>query len=158
MRNYIQYFNELNIESFDFSSGFNCSDKHRSEKVNNLSINIFELNLYQDQNKWKHNLIPIEIIKKEESDKVEDLLLYKNHHALIKNLNVFSGDHHKKFICRRCLNSYTNENALLNHKEKCGDDKICTSRTSSESHIQWNKHFYKNPLYFMFYDLGRLRS
>ena len=60
----------------------------------------------------------------------------------------FFADHHKSFICRRCLNSYTNENALINLKEKSGDAIICTIRTSSESHIQWNEHFHKNPLYF----------
>ena len=44
---------------------------HRFEKLNNLSINIYELKFYQDGDKWKHNLIPIEISKKE-SDKVTD--------------------------------------------------------------------------------------
>ena len=34
-----------------------------------------------------------------------------------EKLNVFLGDHHKKFICRRCLISYTNENALVHHKK-----------------------------------------
>ena len=28
VRNYIQYFNELNIDGFDFSNGFKCSDMH----------------------------------------------------------------------------------------------------------------------------------
>ena len=60
----------------------------------------------------------------------------------------FLGNHNKRFVCRRCLNSYTNENALLNHKEKCGDDNICTMRTSNESHLYWKKHFHKNPVYF----------
>ena len=46
------------------------------------------------------------------------------------------------------MNSYTCENALINHKEKCGDDNICTIRTSNESHLYWKKHFHKNPLYF----------
>ena len=59
--NYESYFNELNINGFDFSNGFKCSDMHRFEKLNTLSINIFELNFYQEQNKWKHELIPIEI-------------------------------------------------------------------------------------------------
>ena len=68
---------------------------------------------------------------------------------LIKKLHVFLGNHNKSFVCRRCLNSYTNENALLNHKEKCGDDNLCTIRTSNESHLYWKKkHFHKNPLYF----------
>ena len=56
---------------------------HRLEKVNNSSVNIFELNFYQDKNKWKLNLVPIEI-SKNDSDRVVDLLLYKNHYVLNK--------------------------------------------------------------------------
>ena len=130
VNNYIKYFNELNFQSFDFTNGFKYSDVHRFNEINNLSVNIFELNFYEDGDNWKHNLIPIEI-SKNESDRVVDLLIYKNHYALIRKLNVFLGDHHKNFICRRCLSSYTCENALINHKEKCGDDNICTIRTSN---------------------------
>ena len=108
-------------------------------------MNKYELKFYQDGEKWKHNLIPIDF-SKNESDKVIDLLIYKNHYALIKKLHVFLGNHNKTFVCRRCLNFYTCENALTNHKEKCGDDNICTIRTSNESHIFWKKHFDKNPL------------
>ena len=147
VNNYVQYFNELNFQGFDFTNGFKCSDVHRFNELNNLSVNIYELNFYQDGYKWKHNLIPIEI-SKNESDKVVDLLIYKNHYALKKKLHVFLGDHNKSFVCRRCLNSYTCENALKNHKENCGDDNICTIRTSNESHLYWKKHFHRNPLYF----------
>ena len=118
--------------------------------MNNLSINLFELNFYQDKNKWKHNLIPIEI-SKNKSDRVVDLSIYKNHYALIKKLNVFSGDHHKTFICRRCLNSYTSENMLRIHKPKCENNDKTTIRTSSDSHLHWKNHFQKNPLYFRIY-------
>ena len=65
--NYRQYFNQLNIEGFDFGNGFKYSDMHRFEKINNLSINIFELNFYQDQNKWEYISIPIETSKNGES-------------------------------------------------------------------------------------------
>ena len=116
-------------------------------ELNNLSENIYKLNFYQDGDKWKHNLIPIEI-SKNESDNVIDLLIYKNHYALIKKLHVILGNHNKSFVCRRCLNSYTCENALKNHNQKCGDDNICTIRTSKESHLYWKKHFHKNQLYF----------
>ena len=37
---YRDYFNEINIEGFDFTTGFKCSDMYRFEKLNNLSINI----------------------------------------------------------------------------------------------------------------------
>ena len=92
--NYNQYFNELSIDSFDFTDGFKCCDMHRFEKKNNLSIIIYELTFYQDGANWKHNLMPIEI-SKNEADKVTDLLIYKNHYALIKKLHVFLGNHNK---------------------------------------------------------------
>ena len=93
---YKQSFDELNIDVLDFTNGFKCSDIHKFEKINTLSINIFELNFYRDKNKWKHNLIPIEI-SKNDSDRIVDLLIYKNHYILIKKLNVLLEDHHKKF-------------------------------------------------------------
>ena len=136
--NYKQYFNDLNINGFDFTNGFKCSDVLEFEKLNNLSINIFEINFYQD--KWKHNLIPIEI-SKTDSDKVINLFIYKNHYALIKKLTAFLGDHHKSFICRRCLNSYTSENMLKIHKPKCEKKDITASRTSDDSHLH-SKNFF----------------
>ena len=60
---YKKNLNELNIIGFDFIIGFKCSDVHRFNEINNLSINIFEINFYQDQNKWRDKLIPIEISK-----------------------------------------------------------------------------------------------
>ena len=139
---YVQYFNELNFQHFDFTNGFRCSDVHRFNELNNLSVNIYELSFYQYGGKWKHHLLPIEI-GKIESDKVVDLLIYKSHYALIRKLYVFLGDHNKSFACRRCLNSYTSENALIKHKEKCGDDNICTIRISNESHLYWKNIFIK---------------
>ena len=42
--NYRQYFNELNIQGFDFTNGFKCNDVQKFNELNNLSVNIFELN------------------------------------------------------------------------------------------------------------------
>ena len=81
--NYKQYFNELNIIGFDFRKGFKYSDVHKINELNNLSVNIFELIFYQDQIKWRHKLIPIEVSKKN-SNRVNDLAIYKNHYILIK--------------------------------------------------------------------------
>ena len=148
--NYKQYFNELNINGFDFTKGFRCSDVHKFNELNNLSVNIFELNFYQDEKQWKHKLIPIEV-SKNESDRVIDLAIYKNLYVLIKKLDVFLGDHNKKHICRRCLSSYTSEKMLIKHKPKCENNDITTIRSSKESHLHWEKHFHKNPLYFRIY-------
>ena len=65
LSNHKQYFNELNIQGFDFSYGFKCSDVHKFNDLNNFFVKISELNFYQDQNKWKHKVIPIEISKKQ---------------------------------------------------------------------------------------------
>ena len=107
--NYKQTFEELNIQGFDYSNGFKCGDVHRFNELNNLSFDKFELKFCQDQNKWRHKLIIIEISKKN-SDRVVDLAIYKKHYILIKKIDVFLGDHNKKLICRRCLSSYTSEN------------------------------------------------
>ena len=141
---YEPYFNELNIEGFDFTNGFRCSDVCRFEKLNNLSINIYELGF--DQN--KHKLIPVEI-SKNESDKIIDLLIYKNHYVLNKKLNVFIGKHDCKYICRKCLNSYTTHSMLVKHKKLCKENQQI--KTSPNSHIYWNKYFEKNKLYFRVY-------
>ena len=73
----------MNNEGFVFLNGFKCSDVHKLEKLNKLSINIFEINFYQDQNKWRHNLGTIEV-SKNDSDRFIDFLFYKNHYAFIK--------------------------------------------------------------------------
>ena len=46
VNNYIQYFNELNFQSFDFTNGFKCSDVHKFNELHNLSVNIYELNFH----------------------------------------------------------------------------------------------------------------
>ena len=148
--NYKQYFNGINIQDFDFSYGFKCSDVHRFNELNNLPIKIFELKIYHDQNKRRYKLIPIEI-SKNVSDIVIDLAIYKNHYLLIKHLDVILGDHNEKFICRRCLSSYTSEKMLLKHQQKCGEDNITTIKNSSEANLHWKSHFHKNPLYFRIY-------
>ena len=64
----------------------------------------------------------------------------------MKKLNVFLGDPHRSFICRRCLNSHTSENMLMLHKPKCENFDRTTIRTSPELHLHWKDHFHKSPL------------
>ena len=51
--NFKQSFKELNNNGFDFTNEFKCSDMHRFEKLNNLSIIIYELYFYQVGDEWK---------------------------------------------------------------------------------------------------------
>ena len=85
--NYKQYFNEFNVQGFDFSRGFRYSDVHKFNELKKVSVNILELKFYQDQNQWKHRLLPTEL-SKNDSDRVIDLAIYKNHYVLIKKLKI----------------------------------------------------------------------
>ena len=140
----------MNIEGFGFFNGFSCSDIHNFEKLNNLSVNIFELNFYQDQKKWRHKLIPFEVIKSE-SDRVIDLLNYKKNFVLMKKIHIFLGNHNRNYVCRRCSNSYTSQNVLNKHEQQPAEQDISSLRLSKESHLHWKNHFRKNPLYFRIY-------
>ena len=138
--NYNHHLKKLNIQGLDFTNGFKASDVKKFDKLNNLNINIFELNFYLDDNKiWKHILIPLEIFENKNGDDEIDLLIYKNHYVLITKLHVFLGKSDCKYVCRRCLSSYSNEKVLEKHKFKCGQQAISSIRTSSESHIHWKK-------------------
>ena len=123
----------MNIEGFDFFNGFRCSDVHNFEKLNNRYVNILELNFYQDHIKCRHKLTPFEVIKNE-SDRDIDLLNYKKHYTLIKNIQIFLGNHNRKYVCRRCLNSHTSRNVLHKYKQQCGEQDISSLRLSRESH------------------------
>ena len=149
--NYKKYFDKLNIQGFDFTNGFIVSDVKKFEKLNNLKINIFELSFYQEDKIWKHKLIPLEISENKSGDYEIDLLIYKNHYVLIKKLHVFFGKYKCRYVCRRCLSSYSSEKVLEKHKFKCNQQEITSIRTSNESHIYWKKYFHKIPLYFRVY-------
>ena len=86
--NYKHYFDELNINGFAFANGFKCSDVHKFNEINKISVTFFELVFHQDQIKWRHKLIPIEL-SENNSDRVIDLAIYKNRYILIKKLDVF---------------------------------------------------------------------
>ena len=124
---------------------FRGSDIHIFEKLNTLSIDIVELNIYQDENKWKQKIIPTEISKKE-SDRVIESLIYKNHYVLIKKLNVFLGKQDCGYTCRRCLNSYTSQNVIFKQKQLCEQQEMTSIRISNETHLYWKKRFHKNPI------------
>ena len=145
--NYRQFFIELNIEGFGFSNGFRRSDNHKYEKLKNFTNNIFELYIYQNQNIWRNKLLPIEA-SKNNSDEIVNLLIYKNHYVLIKKLNVCLGKQHCLYICRWCLNAYTNQDVLINHMQNYGQQEKSSIRLNTESHLHWKKHIHKNVLYF----------
>ena len=85
--------------------------------MNNLAINIFELQFYQEGIKREHKLILVEV-SGNNSEMVVDLVIYKNHYAVIKKLHVILGNHNSKFVCRRCSSCFKIENVLVKHIER----------------------------------------
>ena len=77
-----------------------------------------------------------------------ELLIYKNLFVLIRKTNVFVVKQVGRYICKRCLNYYTNRDVLKNHMQKCCLQEITSMMLSNESHLYWKKHFHKNPFYF----------
>ena len=117
---------------------------HRIEKLNNLSINILEIYFYQDQNKRKHKLIPIET-SKNVSDRFEDLLIYRNNYFLTQKLNVFLGQQDGRYISKRSLNTYTSQNMIIKYRQQCNKKEMTSIKTSPEYHVYWKNYFHKNP-------------
>ena len=107
-------------------------------------MNIFELNFYQDENRRKHKLVPIQFYRKFWYKGIE-LLIYKNHYVLSKKLHVLLGKHDSKFACTRCLSSFSSQSVLPKHKQRCDHQDITSIRTSNQSHLPWQKIFYKKP-------------
>ena len=62
---------------FNFTTRFMCNDIQRFHKLKTVSVKIFELSFRQDQKTWKHKLVPLGV-NENESDRVIDLLFYKN--------------------------------------------------------------------------------
>ena len=100
----------------------------------------FESNFYSDQTKWKYKIIPYEV-SKNETDRVVDLQIYKTHYVVIQKLNVFLGKQVCRYFCKRCLNSYTNQDVLIFQTQKCDQQKITSIKLTNEPHMYWKKTF-----------------
>ena len=77
--------------------------------------------------------------------------MYINHYVLIEKLHVFLGKRDSKFLCRRCLSSFTNENTLLKHKQKCEQQEITSIKTPNESQVYRKKYFHKVEIFVRIY-------
>ena len=93
------------------------------------------------------SVVPLEITKNEK-DKHIDLLYYKNHFCWIQSLeklvqSQISNNHKKLLPCRMCLNSFTSEGKLIDHKTYCCEHK-CAKILKPELDINVLKFKYFN--------------
>ena len=111
-----------------------------------LSINVFE---YSEEEENDYKLVPLYISKNTENRRIIDLILYKNHYILLKELHVFIGKHDNQYVCRNCLSSYSVLSELTTHKKLCGGKMKSVYIPCKKTHIKWDKNYQKMPLYTM---------
>ena len=77
------------------------------------------------------------------------MLICKHHYVLIKQLNVFPGNHNCKYVYRRLsLFLYIPKHGNQIERKLWKKQEITTIRTSDESHLYWKNQFHKNRLFF----------
>ena len=109
------------IENLDYTGiEFPVATKqyNKIEKQNNININVFG---YEDKQPY-----PIYVSKEKYTDCLNLLLITENenkHYVLIKDFNKFMYNQTKhkerKHFCMHCLQCFSSERVLTNHKENC---------------------------------------
>ena len=109
------------VKNLDYSGvEFPVNVKHynKIEKQNSININVFG---YENKEPY-----PIYVSKEKYEDHIELLLITKNenkHYVLIKDFNKFmynqTKHEHRKHFCMCCLQCFSSERVLSNHKDIC---------------------------------------
>ena len=111
-----QYIEKLDYSSIEFP--VTVKQINKIEKQNNICINLFG---YEEKQKF-----PIYISKEKYQDHMELLLITEGknkHYVLIKDFNKFmfsqTKHEHKKYFCMYCLQCFSREDVLTEHKNNC---------------------------------------
>ena len=113
-----QYIAKLNYSNVEFP--VNVKHYNKIEKQNNIKINVFG---YEEKQPY-----PIYVSKEKFENQMNLLLITKDenkHYVLIKDFNKFLYNQTKhnceerKHFCMYCLQCFSSEKVLTNHKENC---------------------------------------
>ena len=110
------FISQLDYSSIEFP--VTVKQINKIEKQNNICINLFG---YEEKQKF-----PIFISKEKFTDHMELLLITEgenNHYVLIKDFNKFmfnqTKHEHRKHFCMYCLQCFSREDVLTEHKNNC---------------------------------------
>ena len=133
-------------------------------KINKNNIvkieNILEINICILSNDENNNVIPMLISENNHKNDI-NLLYYKDHICLIKDLNKYlyrnNRNKNKTYFCVRCLNSFISEENLNNHKNLClkynkKSEKIILPKEKSILKFEKIEHMIKTP-FTIYYDI-----
>ena len=126
-------------------------DFEKIEVQNNICINVF---YYENE-----MVFPIYVSDKKLQDSMDLLLLIddddKSHYVYIKDFNTFmfhkTKNKNKKWFCRSCLQCFSSENVLLNHKEDCLSINGVRFVDVQKGIIEFNNYFKQLSVPFKIY-------
>ena len=150
------------IEKLDYSGvEFPVSVKHynKIEKQNSINISVFG---YEDKQPY-----PIYVSKEKYEDHMELLLITENenkHYVLIKDFNKFMYNQTKhkerKHFCMYCLQCFSSERVLNNHKENCiqvNGQQAIKMPDKDNNILKFNNFHKQQPVPFVIYaDFGAI--
>ena len=145
-----QYIEKLDCSSIEFP--VTVKQINKIEKQNNICINLFG---YEEKQKF-----PIYISKEKYQDHMELLLITEGenkHYVLIKDFNKFmfrqNKHEHKKYFCMYCLQCFSREDVLTEHKNNCIsiNGKQAINMPEKGDKIYFKNHHKQLPIPFVIY-------
>ena len=147
---------KLYVKNLDYSGvEFPVNVKHykKIEKQNRISLNIFG---YEDKQPY-----PIYVSKEKYEDHMELLLVTKDenkHYVLIKDFNKFMYNQtkhkEKKHFCMYCLQCFSSERVLNNHKDICiqvNGEQAIKMPDKDNNILKFNNFHKQQPVSFIIY-------
>ena len=145
-----------NVEKLDYSGvEFPVGVKHynKIEKPNSININVFG---YENKQPY-----PIYVSKEKYEDHMELLLVTEKenkHYVLIKDFNRFmynqTKHEHRKHFCMRCLQCFSSDRVLSNHKDICiqvNGTQAIKMPNKDNNILKFNNFHKQQPVPFVIY-------
>ena len=145
-----QYIEMLDYSSIEFP--VTVKQINKIEKQNNICINLFG---YEEKQKF-----PIYISKEKYQDHMELLLIIEGknkHYVLIKDFNKFmfnqTKHEHRKYFCMYCLQCFSREDVLTEHKNNCIsiNGKQAINMPEKGDKVYFKNHHKQLPVPFVIY-------
>ena len=145
------YVGKLDYSGVEFP--VNVKHYNKIEKQNSINISVFG---YEDKQPY-----PIYVSKEKYKDHMELLLITENenkHYVLIKDFNKFmynqTKHEHRKHFCMCCLQCFSSERVLSNHKDICiqvnGTQAIKMPQKDNNI-LKFNNFYKQQPVPFVIY-------
>ena len=146
-----EYVDKLDYSGIDFP--VTIKQINKIEKQNNIRINTFG---YEEKQPF-----PIYISKEKFENQMNLLLITKDenkHYVLIKDFNKFMYQQTKhkerKHFCMHCLQCFSSERVLNNHKENCiqiNGTQAVNMPEKGNNILKFNNHHKQQPIPFVIY-------